>query len=217
MSYRWIRQLPLVTLALAALAGMLMLLPQSFHEVLYFDHAALASGQWWSLISGHWVHADYQHLVWNLVALVALGGIIEVRSRRLLLFSLAVGMLSVDLLLYSPFNSVQRYCGLSGLLNTLLGVALYIYWHETRSRLVVAAGLLCVGKILVEMSGGQALFTNNSWPAYPIAHLAGLMGSLLLIGLYHGCRSFGKNRVTQPGSNGSWQGVVVSDKITADT
>ena len=184
-------RLPILSLALAIVASALMLLPQTIHQVLYFDHSALAAGKLWPLVSGHWVHADVQHLLWNVAALLVLGSIIEVRSRKLLLYSLFVGMLSVDLLLYSPYSHIARYCGLSGLLNTLLGVALFIYWCETRSLAIIGIGVLCVGKIVVELFSGQAVITNISWPPYAVAHIAGLMGTPMAIGLYCARSRFG--------------------------
>ena len=111
-----------------------------------------------------------------------LGVFLERRSRRLLVLSLFAGMISVDLLLLSPLSGLERYCGLSGVLNTLLGVALFCYWRDTRSYWVVFAGLLCVGKVFAEILLQTALLTDISWPPYPPAHLAGLIGAFGVCG-----------------------------------
>jgi rhomboid family GlyGly-CTERM serine protease len=174
-------RIPILTLLLCSLAGGLMLLPPVAHNALYFNHDALYNGRFLGLITGHWMHADLPHMVWNVSALAILGAMIEARSRTLLLWSILVGMLSVDLLLLSPFSELQRYCGLSGLLNTLLGVVLCLLWRETRSAMVTLTALLCMGKIALEMHSGQSIFTDITWPPYAIAHLAGILGTPLAV------------------------------------
>ena len=170
------KRFPFITLLISALACLLMLLPATAHNALYFDHQQLARGHFWVLLTGHWIHADVQHLAWNVTALAVLAAILETRSRRLLLWSLCIGTVCVDLLLLSPLSLLQRYCGLSGLLNTLLGVALYQYWRETRSTLVILVAILCIAKIALEIFSGQSVFTDISWPPFAMAHLAGMLG-----------------------------------------
>ena len=175
------KQIPYISLLLSALASALMLLPQEVHNRLYFDSHLLSQGYLWGLISGHWVHADIQHLIWNVAALAILATIIETRSRQLLLWSIVIGTACVDILLMSPVSGLQRYCGLSGLLNTLLGVALYVYWRETRSTAVIVVGILSVAKIALEMYSGHSVFTDISWPPFTTAHLAGILGAPIVI------------------------------------
>jgi rhomboid family GlyGly-CTERM serine protease len=176
-------KLPLLSLALAALAGLMMALPVPVQEVLYVDHDMVARREFWGLLSGHWLHSDVQHLLWNLLGLLVLGTLIENHSRRLLLVSLLMGTAAVDLLLLSPMSELQRYCGLSGVLNTLLGVALYLQWRQTHSNWVTLSAALCVLKIFVEMTSGQSLFTQTNWPSFPAAHLAGFIGAGIVIWL----------------------------------
>jgi rhomboid family GlyGly-CTERM serine protease len=179
------KQIPYISLLLSALAGALMLLPQEVHNRLYFDYHLLSQGHLWGLVSGHWIHADIQHLIWNVAALAILATIIETRSRRLLLWSIVIGTACVDILLMSPISELQRYCGLSGLLNTLLGVALYVYWRETRSTAVIVVGILSVAKIALEMYSGHSVFTDISWPPFTTAHLAGILGAPIVIRGYY--------------------------------
>jgi rhomboid family GlyGly-CTERM serine protease len=174
-------RIPIFTLLFCALAGGLMLLPTAAHDALYFNYDQLYSGSWLGLITGHWIHADFQHLIWNISALAILGTVIERRSTTLLLWSILVGMVSVDLLLLSPFSELQRYCGLSGLLNTLLGVTLYLFWRETRSTLVLLTAALSMAKIALEIHSGQSIFTDIAWPPFAIAHLAGITGAPIAV------------------------------------
>jgi hypothetical protein len=94
-----------------------------------------------------------------------------------------VGMLAVDVLLLSPISDLARYCGLSGLLNTLMGVALYLLWSSSRSPIIAITGTLYLLKIALEMHAGQSIFTQTSWPPYAAAHLAGLLGAPIALAL----------------------------------
>lgn len=170
-------RLPLLTLLLCGLAGGLALLPPAAQAYLYYDYDNLLAGRWLGLLSGHWLHADSVHLAWNAGALLILGGLIERHSRPLLVWSILAGTVGVDLLLVSPVGGLTRYCGLSGILNTLLGVVLLLQWRHTRSMAVVLVAVLCALKIGVELSLGESLFTHISWPPYAPAHLAGLIAA----------------------------------------
>jgi rhomboid family GlyGly-CTERM serine protease len=179
------KKFPFISLLLCVMTCGLMLLPAEVHNWLYFDSQLLSQGQLWGLVSGHWIHAGGQHLIWNVTALAVLATIIETRSRWLLLWSIFIGTLCVDLLLMSPASELQRYCGLSGLLNTLLGVALYIYWRETRSTAVIVVGTLCIAKIALEMYSGHSIFTDINWPPFAAAHLAGILGVPIVIKCFY--------------------------------
>lgn len=173
--------LPILTLGITALSSLLMLLPIEWQSALYFNRAAVTSGAVDSLISGHFVHVDMSHWFWNCLALLVLGAFIELRSRGLLLASLLLGLIAVDLLLLSPFSDIVFYCGLSGLLNSLLVVTLWLFWQQTRSRWVLVSAVLCLGKIGFELLLGESLLTRIAWPPYPPAHLAGAIGGVLCV------------------------------------
>lgn len=106
------------------------------------------------------------------------------RSRRILLVSLFAGIISVDILLLSALSSLDYYCGLSGVLNTLLVVALWIAWQEYQSKWVIISALLCTAKTLLEINFNHSLLVHIQWPPYPEAHLTGaLAGGFTLFAL----------------------------------
>lgn len=175
---------PRLSFGLAAFTCLLAWLPESAQRLLYFEHEGLIHGEWWRLVTGHWMHADLGHLFWNVIGLLVLGVILERRSAQLLAWSVAAGVVAVDLLLISPFSTLQRYCGLSGVLNTLLGVALYIIWRENRSPLVLVSAVICMAKIVLEVALGRSVITDISWPPYAVAHVAGVLGAVLVLLLY---------------------------------
>jgi rhomboid family GlyGly-CTERM serine protease len=176
--------IPIITLFLFAISGCLMLLPDSVQSLFYFDRHAVAAGSYYQLVSGHFIHGDINHWLWNSLALLVLGTIIEVKSKRLLLVTLLIGIASVDALLLSSLSTINYYCGLSGILNTLLVTVFWIAWQEYQSKWVIVSALLCAGKIALEMSLNNSLLTHIQWPPYPAAHLAGALAGGLLIVLF---------------------------------
>jgi len=78
----------------------------------------------WTLISAHFIHSDFEHLVWNVGAFLILGSIIEQFSRQDLILSIFIGMLSVNLYLLL-FYDLNAYVGFSGVLNSVLIVSLF--------------------------------------------------------------------------------------------
>lgn len=183
-------RLPVLTTFLCAVALGFATLPSAAQESLYFDYDALAMGRWTGIVTGHWIHADTGHLAWNVAALAVLSWIIEARSRRLLLWGVLLGTVAVGVWLASPLCDIARYCGLSGLLNTLLGIALYLLWRSTASPVVLVVAALCVVKLALEIALQSSLFTTISWPPYPLAHLAGIAATP--IALLLGCDDTGQ-------------------------
>ncbi|MFC1778596.1 hypothetical protein ACFL3I_14885, partial [Pseudomonadota bacterium] len=95
--------------------------------------------------------------------------------------ALVVGIVSVSALLLSPFSQLDNYCGLSGVLNTLLLVLIWLEWRLTRSWLMIVIACGSIAKVVVEVYLGESLMTNISWPPYAWSHVAGLAGGLIVI------------------------------------
>lgn len=165
---------------------------------LFFSADHVMAGEGWRLLSGHLVHADLAHLFWNSLGLAVLGGLIERRSPGLWWASLTMGVLAVDVLLLMPFATLDYYCGLSGVLNTLLVITLWLEWLATRSAMVIAVALACLAKTLIEVALGSSVLTHISWPPYPWSHVAGMSGGFLLIALWIAAAA----KLKQPASHG---------------
>ncbi|MES9834083.1 MAG: rhombosortase [Candidatus Thiodiazotropha sp. DIVDIV] len=173
-------RLPTLTIATVLLSAFMMAIPQN-HSEIYFELSPVLSGEWWRLFSGHFIHSDWEHWFWNATALIVLGSYLEGQSKHIWFMAILAGIAGVDLLLLSDWSHVTRYCGLSGVLNTLLVVALYHYWRETRSGWVVIAAMICLGKLILELLSGMSMITHISWPPFPAAHLAGTVAGVLLL------------------------------------
>jgi len=165
-------------LAAAALAVYLILGPAP--EAWVFDRVAIAGGDWWRLITGHWVHSDLTHACWDIAALLALGALFEEKLQWRLPLALLAGTAGVDLWLWWAEPTLSYYCGLSGILNSLLVVGLAYLWRDLRHPLILLTAVAAALKIIVEIHVGQALLTQTAWPSVPAVHAAGFLSGLLL-------------------------------------
>jgi rhomboid family GlyGly-CTERM serine protease len=164
-------------LTLAALAA--TWLAGSAPPAWVFDAGQVAQGEWWRLVTGHWVHSDLEHAAWDIGALALLGALFEHRLGNRMLVVLGVGMVGVDAWLLTSATAPDAYCGLSGILNSLLAAGLLVIGRERPHPVIVLTGLGAAAKILVEMAAGGALFTDTAWPSVPEAHAVGFACGLL--------------------------------------
>ena len=146
---------------------------------LMLDRAGVVGGEWWRLLTGHWVHSDADHALWNIAAFAFLGVLFERTLGWRLFGSLALGMLLVDAWVLLGLPELSRYCGLSGILNALLAADLIALWREGGDPWVALVGAGAVLKIALESVLGQALFSNLRWASVPTAHAVGLVAGLL--------------------------------------
>jgi len=173
-------QLPILTISLLmTLIGLHWLVPDK--TPLYFSAADIAQGEAWRILSGHFIHADLPHLLWNCLGLAVLGTLIEQYSRIMLWAALVAGIVSVSSFLLTPIAQLEYYCGLSGVLNTLLLVALWLEWRHTRSWMAIVISFACIAKTVIEVSQGVSILTHISWPPYAWSHVAGLIGGLMIV------------------------------------
>src|ERR1700756_2799400 len=111
--------------ALALLSTLLMLGGSPLSQLLRYDRAAVAAGQWWRLLSGNLVHLGWWHLLFNVLSLVLLVLLCPERLswgewlRRVVL--IGTGM---SLCLYFLAPGLQDYVGLSGLVYGLFALRL---------------------------------------------------------------------------------------------
>lgn len=144
--------LTLVTLLLAAVHGW-------SEPWLEFNRNAIDQGQWWRLITGHWVHYGVYHLLMNSAALLLCGYVllIDIKPGHYAALLLTC-LLAVGLGLYWGNPQLGYYAGLSGVLHGLLVAGLLLGLSHA-PRLYGLALLVVAVKILREQ-----------WPGFDTAH-----------------------------------------------
>jgi rhomboid family GlyGly-CTERM serine protease len=165
-------------------------------EGLVFDRQAIVQDEPWRLLTGHWVHGDREHLAWNLAAFGILGWMIEMSLGSARLYAaLLAGTCSVTAWVWLFIPSLELYCGLSGILNTLLFVILIDGWQRSRKLIFPLVFVAAAAKIAIESVWSAAIFTHTSWPAVPEAHLAGALAGVIVMAylyLLKRCRRYGR-------------------------
>jgi len=159
-------------------------------DSLVFDRAAIAQGQLWRLITGHMVHADAGHALWDIAALAIIGWLMEPQGRLRLLLAALLGCFAVNFGIWYFMPSLDLYCGLSGVLNTLFVIMLTDLWAAHRHPIFPCAGIALCIKLGCEIHAGQSLIIATAWPTTPLAHLAGGLGGLLMLGAEGAWRAF---------------------------
>jgi rhomboid family GlyGly-CTERM serine protease len=148
---------------------------------LQYDRGALAAGQWWRAVTGHWVHWSTDHLFWDAATFAALGMLAELRSRRRVLLCVAGSAAAIATGLWCLRPDIMFYRGLSGIDSALFAFVAAGFLRDALARRhrfgAGAAGAALCGfalKLAWELSTGSALFVNDTgFECLPLAHVLG--------------------------------------------
>ena len=170
-----------VPLALAASMLVFEALGEPARNALSLDRGQLEAGQWWRLVSGHFVHLGWYHLMLNLLGLAALVVLcpqpLRVREwlRRLLFLSVFT---SVALYVAAP--AVDDYVGLSGVLHGLFLLGL-LPMARRGDRIAIACLVYLAGKLAWEQIMGTPLSDEQAIGGHVVtlAHLFGTLAALV--------------------------------------
>lgn len=173
--------LPWLSLGLTLLAIGLYLLAGPAPELLVLGRDEVLRGQWWRLLSGHLVHSDASHALWDILTFGLIAPLLERLDRRRLCRALLFSLLFLDGWLWWGMTDLYYYCGLSGVLSTLMTLLLFQLWRDNPHPLIAIGGVGFAGKLVVEALSGQALFTSTSWPSVPGIHMAGVAAAVLFL------------------------------------
>lgn len=169
----WLVGLLGATLVLLGLTG------DSGREFLRYERLAVLHGDYWRLISGHFVHGSTEHLLLNTVGL----GIVAALFPReyspggwLLILASSIVTIDAGFVLLEP--QLEWYVGLSGVLHGALVAGAIGWWrHESKLRTLALAAIV-IGKIAWEQWQG-ALPLSGDMPVVVDAHLYGAIGGAL--------------------------------------
>jgi len=184
-----IARIPL-TLSLSTSAAVLALLQAVFSEQyisvlewLCFDYTAIVNhGEFWRMLTGHWVHSSAAHAFWDIALFFLLAAYLELKNPRFLLLGVSLAMLCISIFMLTPIVKLERYSGLSGIIYTLLVLA-YWQWQKDQDSLIgVIPAILVFAKTILEWQTESAVFVSDGWQVFPESHLLGaaIGGGLIL-------------------------------------
>lgn len=159
-----------IVLLMASLA-----LAQSFPRELQYDRALILQGQYWRLISCHFVHSGWKHLILNLAGAMLVFSLFyqhqPFRYGLMAMVFCSIGT-SISLLIFSP--QVDWYVGFSGVLHGLLVAAIVAQLVQGNS-LYVWGLLLVVTKLCLDGFSASSELTGPFIGAMIIreAHVSG--------------------------------------------
>jgi len=169
-------------LALLGVAA-LLLLPElngdAARAALRYERVAIAAGEWWRLITAHFVHIDLEHALLNILGFVLMWAIFarDFSPRQWLIVTTVV-LLTIDAGLWFRDQGVDWYVGASGALHGFMAAGTYA--HVRRGDL--DGWILVVFMVLklgYEQLHGVLPFTESGMPVVLNAHLYGAIGGLI--------------------------------------
>ena len=178
------RQTPYVSLLLASFAVVIYFIPDATHWLQY-ERAAVARGEIWRLLTGHWTHAGFEHLFWDALMLAVLGALCEGIHRRAFVACVLGSAMAIALLLWVFLPEFEIYRGLSGIDSALfMLLAVTVLRAKLRARewrwaaATVGFLLLFVAKTAFEFGTGATVFVDSAatgMTPVPLAHVAGMV------------------------------------------
>ena len=174
--------------------AVLLLLPElagdAARAALRYERMAIAAGEWWRLITAHFVHIDLEHTLLNVMGVVLMWAIFarDLSPRQWLIVTTVV-LLTIDAGLWFHDKDVDWYVGASGALHGFMAAGTYV--HVRRGDLdgwiLVVFVVLKLG---YEQLHGQLPFAESGMPVVVNAHLYGALGGFIAAaGLKHSRQS----------------------------
>ncbi len=148
-------------------------------ESFRYERALVLNGDYWRLISGHFVHGSTQHLLLNLVGLALVTALFwRDYATRAWLFIIALSIAAIDIgfVFYEP--QLTWYVGYSGVLHGILAAGAVAWWQRGPTALALALGAILIGKLVWEQWQG-ALPLSGDLPVVVDAHLYGALGGAI--------------------------------------
>ena len=176
------KPVPYVSLLLTAAA----LLIHIFHPVrpyLLYMPGAIMDGDFWRLVSCHWVHLNEDHLLWSSMTFLFLGSICEIMDRAKYVMTIGISAIFIPIAIWLSLPHLEVYGGLSGLDCSLYSLLVVLFirreWRAQNWIWIIFYAIMLVllpAKIIYEMISGLTIFVNNihaNMVPVPLAHLVG--------------------------------------------
>lgn len=161
----------------------------SWREVLIYDRAALAAGEWWRIWTGHLVHFGWPHFIADAGLLMILGWTLGKQFRTASAWALTVQPAFITAIIYWMDPLMTRYAGLSAVnLGLLLLLAIRGWQGNLRDWFWPAIIVIYVVELVQEIvrggqGGGFIQFDDPTVKVATSAHLAAAAYALIAWGV----------------------------------
>jgi len=157
-------------------------------ELLRYQRVEVLDGEWWRLVSAHFVHLGWQHLLMNLAGLALVFGLFHRWLTPLtFLFWTLCSLLVIDVAFLLLDRELEWYVGLSGVLHGLMVAGAVMDIRNRRW-----GGELILGIVVIKLAWEQfygPLPGSEATAGGSVvvnAHLYGAVGGLLAAGVQIG-------------------------------
>jgi rhomboid family GlyGly-CTERM serine protease len=170
-------RLGIALLAVLAVPWLLLAGGASWTAALRYERLALQGGEWWRLISAHWVHLGARHLWFDSAGLALLWALYARELRPADWWLVLIGAtLAIDAGLWWAQPQVQWYVGLSGLLHGAWAAGAGAVGLRRGRWGWLMLALLAL-KLWLEQRAGSSLLVGEL-PVVTVAHVYGALGGL---------------------------------------
>lgn len=147
-------------------------------DLLRYDRAAIAAGEWWRLLTAHLIHLNARHAVLDMAGLLLLWMLLarDLRPSQWAVVVLTAAV-AIDCGLWLRDPKVEWYLGASGVLHGALAAGAFARLRRGDLEGWILAGLLAA-KLTYEQIQGPMSFAGNM-PVIVDAHLYGAVGGLV--------------------------------------
>lgn len=131
--------------------------------IFQFDRAAIIHGEYWRVLTAHFIHLNNVHLLLNMLGLILVlmlfDGLLTVGQW---LAAIIISALMISVLIFLCLPWVEGYVGLSGVIHTLYVVGTIQLLKQPKDRYFgVVLALLVTLKLLTENLGQGISLTAN--------------------------------------------------------
>lgn len=168
-------------LLLAACAALFLpeIAGDAARALLRYERAGLTDGEWWRLLSAHFVHLDLAHTALNTLGVVLMWAFFarDYAPRQWAVILLA-SILAIDAGLWFLDPDVAWYVGASGILHGVMAAGTLAHLRRRDLDGWILA-VFVVGKLAYEQWTGALPFSDEGVPVVVNAHLYGAVGGIV--------------------------------------
>ncbi len=166
-------------LGACALLGLVELGGEPLRAVLSYQRTAIAAGEWWRVLTAHFVHLDAGHALLNSLGLVLMWALFArdySPLRWLAIYLVSALTISLGLYVFNP--QIEWYVGASGALHGVMTAGTLAHLRRRDLDGWILA-VFIMAKLSYEQLAGSMPFAGNANTLVD-AHLYGAIGGLVL-------------------------------------